>query len=947
MSIALATYRLQFHGAFRFDDARRVVPYLHDLGVTELYASPLFKARRGSTHGYDVSDPGRLNPVLGSSEDFAALNRERSRHGMGLLLDIVPNHMAASAENPWWLDVLENGPSSAYATYFDIQWHPSASVLENKILLPALGTYYVGVLEGRELALTLEEKGFFIRYYDKKFPLEPRSYGAVLKHVLSNRAGQVRNEPFLGVLEEVAAQVDALPPYTTLDRGEMRRRTTGSRAIKEKLWRLYSTEPGIKALVDSSLAAFNGEKGNPESFDLQDALLEEQVYRLAYWRKAGDEINYRRFFDIADLVGLRVEEPEVFESSHELLSQWVKEGIVTGVRVDHIDGLFDPRAYLERLQGALGKDQDPLAKFYVVVEKILGREEGLPENWPVAGTTGYEFIDAVNGVFLSPKGLKDLDGIYERCTAEAAGWHEIRTARKRQVLRDLFRSEMEALRSRLAHLAAGDRHGRDISSNDLARALLEVTAFLPVYRTYIRDFEVSPRDQQLLDQALSAALAANPDVAAEAFDFVRRVLLLSFPESLAAGPRREWLRFVMEWQQLTGPVMAKGFEDTTLYVYNRLVSMNEVGCDPDPVDSPVRYFHQWNRRRLKAHPCSLNATSTHDTKRGEDFRARVHVLSEMAEAWGRCLARWRKFNENKKLSVAGRPVPDANEEYLIYQTLIGAWPLDKKEIPAFGERLKAYLVKAAREAKTHSSWLNPDQDYEKALAGFAKRLVRSSGGNRFMADFLKFQRKIAGYGAIYSLAQVLIKIVSPGVPDFYQGTELWDLTLVDPDNRRAVDYEKRIRYLGDIKKREAEDLQGLLKELMSHWEDGRIKLFLTAKGLNFRKNHPELFLAGEYLPLGATGKRRECLLALARRKGNSWVIALVPRLVVELVPVGEFPLGTKAWGKSAVLLPNQAPETWHNVLTGENIKVNRVGGKKALPVHQVLGRFPVALLSGI
>ncbi|HVX65384.1 MAG TPA: malto-oligosyltrehalose synthase [Bryobacteraceae bacterium] len=927
LRIPLATYRIQFSLGFRFVDGRDLVPYLNDLGITDLYSSPRFKARRGSAHAYDVADPLKINSELGTEEEFAELAQKLKAYGMGLVLDIVPNHMAASAENPWWMDVLENGRNSIYAHHFAIDWERTCfkSTGTSKVVLPILGELYGTVLHNGQFSLKLDENGFFVKYFEHRLPLDPKSYRLIFE---SGRAGTMPEAA------EILAAFDALPSgrLDAAGRQERHRLKTG---LKERLWKLYSENPELKTALDECLITIGGAPGDAASFDTLDRILAAQSYRVAYWRMAGEDLNYRRFFDITDLIGIRVEDPDVFQSRHPEIVGLANVGGVTGMRIDHIDGLWDPRGYLERLKSLVlaSEGEAGCTGFYIIVEKILGSSEQAPAEWGICGTTGYDFLAYLNGLFIDPEGLCKLDGIYRRATGITEDFAQIRYLRKRQVMDELFRGEVRALGFHLGRLAAQDRFARDLPFADLEKAMVEVIAWFPVYRTYTRDFEIAPRDRERIEHALEMARATTPAADPGVLDFLRRVLLLEIPHYIES--REPWLNFVMAWQQFTGPVMAKGYEDTACYYYNRLISSNEVGSDPESADHPggVEGFHRRNAERLAAWPHTMNATSTHDTKRSEDVRARINVLAEIPDMWGRRLASWSSWNESKKQMVDGALAPDRNDEVLLYESLIGAWPLGEEDRSGLRERLKAFMQKAVREAKTRSHWLRPNEEYENACAAFVDALLDESVGNAFLKDFIAFHRRIAAPGAVNALAQVLLKIASPGLPDFYQGTELWDFSLVDPDNRRPVDFTRRAALLDELRRREAQDLPGLLRDLTANWEDGRIKLYLTYKALNFRKAQPELFQKGEYLPVEAP---HAC--AFARRAGDRWALVVVPRMVARLSEPRKRLLRAGVFGDAAVEVPEQAPSVWRNVLTGEEIRTPRLAG--------LFASFPVALLEG-
>ena len=919
-----ATYRLQFNPRFTFLDAAGIAPFLADLGVSEIYASPILKARKGSSHGYDVIDAAALNPELGTDEDFDKLHEALQQCDLGFLLDIVPNHMAASPENAWWMSVLENGPQSRYLHYFDIDWSPVTSRGEtvNKVLLPILGKPYGEVLESHELALAFDQEGFFFTYFDKRLPLAPRSYQQILRECVGSL-------PTEGVAIELRELIegDASVP--------------NSRFLKETLWRIYEQEPSFRTALDAAILRINGIRGPQENLDELDALLDAQWYRLAYWRIASEKINYRRFFDVTDLVGVRVENPEVFEARNRRTLELIAEGKVTGLRIDHIDGLYDPIGHMRKLQLRLGgrsgqpgdfsgvsrvaheRDREHPRSFYVLVEKILAHGERLPAAFPVSGTTGYDFLDSVNALFVDPAGLDKLDGFYRTFTGVTDSFENICYQRKKQVIHELFSGEMRAMGKQLSSVAMGDRNARDFAPVELTAALAEVTACMSVYRTYIRDEGVSGEDRAILRKAIAEArVRAHGAIDERLFRFLERVLLVD-PPAYVLGEREHWLAFVMRWQQFTGRVMAKGVEDTSFYNYNRLISLNEVGGEPgrDGTFDGLAEFHQRNARQQRDWPQTQNATATHDTKRSEDARARINVLSEIPELWTRQVRRWSKANDY--LKVDGVPAP--NEELLIYQTLIGMWPLQSSELPGVRERLQQYLEKAAREAKTHTSWIAPVPAYEEALLGFAAAILENA---TFCASFTKFHRRVAAAGALNSLSQLVLKTTSPGVPDFYQGTELWDFSLVDPDNRRPVDYGLRVKMLDAIRRGAARpgfDPASLLRK----WNDGRVKLFITWRLLETRNRLPELFLHASCEPLD--GGPNVC--AFVRRHGQSSLLVAVPRLTAHMSKAGSFPLG-EVWGDRTLPIAGR----WRNLFTGEMVEGESVA------LAEVFRKFPVAVL---
>ena len=869
--IPTATYRLQFNAQFTLQDARKIVDYLHALGISDIYASPLLRARKGSTHGYDVVDTSTINPELGNIDDFAELHGALAQNDMGLVLDIVPNHMAASHENAWWMSVLENGGQSRFLHYFDIDWS------ENKVLLPILGRPYGEALESGEIQLGFDADGFFLAYYDKRLPVAPQSYQIVLRECV------------------VALPADG-PSLEVHDLVQNDGAVANSRFLKDTLWRIHEQTSEVREALDDVIARFN------RDFDLLDRLLDAQWYRLAYWRIASETINYRRFFDVTDLVGVRVEHPEVFDLHNRLVFELVADGKVTGLRVDHIDGLYDPVNYLTKLQL-----REPS---YVVVEKILEAGEALPSSLTCAGTTGYDFLDTVNAVFVDPAGLDVLTETYQSFSGMTSSYEDIVYERKKQVIEQLFYGEMRALGAHLGQLAVADRNARDFAPSEISSALLEVAACMPVYRTYVRD-TVSEEDRTRIGEAIEEARRRARGVDGRLFDFVSRVLLLDPPKYIE-GELSRWQVFLMRWQQFTGRVMAKGVEDTAFYNYNRLISLNEVGSEPGRHGDfdPVAELHARNERIARDWPHTMNATSTHDTKRSEDVRARIHVLSEIPDEWEKTVRRWSRINASLKKG----DIPHPNEEWLIYQTLVGMWPLDESEIPSVPDRLCAYLEKAAREAKTDSSWLSPNADYEKSLQDFATAIVTHQP---FIEPFREFQARIAFHGFLNSLAQVVLKATSPGLPDFYQGTELWDFSLVDPDNRRPVDYEKRTALLRDLPP---------VSTLLANWPDGRIKLFTTARTLATRNRNLDAF-RGDYRAV-ETGTPN----AVAFTRGEN-VLIVVPRLTTQLIQPPQLPVGD-VWREHALNVVG----TWRNAFTDETVQGD------PLPLKSVFATFPVAIL---
>lgn len=957
--IPVATYRIQFNrSSFTFSTAAATVPYLHALGITDCYASSFLKASPGSPHGYDVIDPTVLNPELGTDEDFQSFGAALRAHGMGLILDVVSNHMGiAQSANRWWQDVLENGPSSRYAEAFDIDWAPLKRELQGKVLLPILGDLYGAVLENQEIRLAYDDGRFLVRYYDHVLPVAPKPSAMILTYGLDVAIAHKGEEsPDLQELQSIVTALRHLPGRTDVATESVRERYREKEIIRQRLAALVRDSGTVAALVDANVQRFNGTPGDPESFDLLDRLLDEQAYRLAYWRVASEEINYRRFFDINELAAIRMERDAVLTETHRLIFRLVQAGAVTGLRIDHVDGLYDPGRYLRRLQtwaaGEGGSDTRPL---YLVVEKILSAEEPLPADWPVHGTTGYDFLNLVNGLFVDRDHERAMDDVYARFLQRRPSFDDVTYESKQLIMTASMSSEINVLGHRLNVLSERDRRSRDFTLNSLTRAIREIIACFPIYRTYVTDGPepVSDRDRAYIRLAVVKAKRRNPAVSGLVFDFVRSLLLKEWDERTRRY-RREQVEFVMKFQQTTSPVTAKGLEDTAFYRYHRLVSLNEVGGDPRRFGISVADFHRGMQERRRAWPYALSATSTHDTKRSEDVRARINVLSELPREWGSLVHRWSRLNRKYKTNVEGQEAPDRNDEYLLYQTLVGAWPLssmDAGDYRDFCDRIRAYMTKAVREAKVHTSWVNPDEAYEAAVHRFVEEILDRRHDQGFLPAFLPFQARVAQCGMWNSLAQVLLKITAPGVPDLYQGTEWWDFSLVDPDNRRPVDFAARSAALQALVTRleGGDDRRTLVRELIESRQDGRLKLYVTTVALQFRRAQADLFLQGTYLPAETAGSRADRLCAFVRRHGVACVVVVVPRLIADLVgEAGVVPVGSSVWGDTVVRLPADAPVArYRNVLTGDVVTSEREADRPVLPVEDVLSDCPVALLERV
>ena len=963
--IPVATYRLQLNHAFRFADVQALVPYFQQLGISDLYVSPFLKARRGSLHGYDVTDHTSINPEIGTDEELAAVLEELRHRGLGLVIDVVPNHMAIDDEsNRWWWDVLENGPSSPFAKFFDIDWAPPKEDLTNKVLLPILGDQYGKVLENGEICLRYEAGAFFIAYYERRFPVAPRSSVAVLEPACERvRVKLGAEDPHVIELESIITSLKLLPQRSDTDPERVRIRQREKEVAKRRLAALTQLSAAVREAIEQIVTLMNGQRGDPRSFDALEALLAHQAYRLSYWRVATDEINYRRFFDINHLAAIRVEEPEVFAAVHEIIFELLRTGCIAGLRIDHPDGLFDPVQYYADLQAACARVLPAAAVLnsapdsgqypcYTVVEKILVRDERLRTDWAVHGTTGYEFLNQVNGIFVDPSAERHFHEVYSYLLGHPFQFGDIAYQSKKLILDGTMSSELHVLARRLDRISEQHRWSRDFTLFSLQEALAEVIACFPVYRTYIRATSntVGDEDRHYILTALRTAKRRNPAVSETIFDFIGSVLLLQDPEGLSAAEQADRRDFVMRFQQITGPVMAKGIEDTAFYRAYPLVSLNEVGGNPERFGLSIDTFHRQNAERLANWPHAMLATSTHDTKRSEDVRARINVLSEMPHEWERALQRWQALNRDKKVALDGVDVPDTNEEYLLYQTLIGAWPLqrmDGTEHQYFVERIEQYMEKALKEAKLHTSWVNPNEDYDRGVKHFVRGILRPDADNRFLADFRHFHERVAQAGMWNSLAQTLLKITLPGVPDFYQGTELWDFSLVDPDNRRPVDFRKRLVLLEELRRRESKGRVALVRELMAGREDGRIKLYVMSQALAFRRTHRPLFERGSYLPLAVSSAQQEHVIAFARRVDDQWALVAVPRLLLRLSASAKPPTGRRVWKENYVQPPGGAPTDWRNIFTGEELSVSKRGmGERGLFLHELFRRLPVALLTG-
>lgn len=971
-----STYRLQLHAGFGFADAARVVPYLDALGVTDLYLSPILAAAPGSSHGYDVVDHGRLNPELGGEEGFATLADACARHRMGILLDFVPNHMGIGPANRWWADVLENGPSSVWAPAFDVDWTPLKTELGHKVLVPVLGDQFGRVLEAGQLVLARDGGALVVRYFDDVFPVAPRSVPLLLRHGLGAlREAMGPSDPHTQELESICVSLEKLAPRTDTSPEAIADRAREKEVAKRRLAALCDASLRVREFVDGNVRTFNGRVGEPRSFDLLHRLLDAQAYRLAFWRVAGEEINYRRFFDVNGLAAIRMEEPAIFAEAHRLVLALIRDGHASGLRIDHPDGLYAPGAYFRRLQAAhlierarlaaprLGRPLDaatepvlldrifealeagrlPPRPLYVVVEKIVVPPERVPDGWDIDGTTGYEFLALVNGLFVDPAAERTFDGIWARVSGgKREDFRDVVAEKKRIVMSSSMAGEVNMLAHRLNRVSEMNRRTRDFTLNELTRALVEFVALFPVYRTYIsRRAEVDERDRSLVEQTIARARRRSPMVDPSIYEFLRDVLLQRYPEGLTEDEKAEWLEFTLKLQQVTGPVAAKAVEDTAFYAYARLLSLNEVGSDPRRFGTQPPEVHAMLAERGERAPSSLSATSTHDTKRSEDVRVRIDALSELPGEWRSAVVRWSRLNAPHRGGEEGRPAPDRRDELFLYQTLVGAFPDEPLEpgsaaLGAFVERIQRYMEKALREAKVHTSWTNPSEEYEAGVRHFVRAILSSP---EFLTDLAQLAGRAARAGRISSIAQVALKCAAPGVPDLYQGCELWDLSLVDPDNRRPVDFELRARSLEGI---DAELARGpaaraALARALSTPEglaSGRAKLLLLRVALHLRRAAPALFRAGDYRPLEADGPLAGRVFAFARTVPGRALVCAVPRLVLQPLEAG----GGRIRWEGSLGLPPGLPRRWRDAVTG----ALREG--PAMPLTELFSDFPVALL---
>lgn len=961
------TYRIQLHHRFTLAHLDAICGYLHALGITDCYTSPVLTARAGSTHGYDICNHNELNPELGTMEDLAALGKMLEAHDMGFLLDFVPNHMGIDpGKNLWWRDVLENGPSSPFARYFDIDWNPVKPELLNKVLLPILGDQYGLVLERAELQIGYADGALTLNYFERNLPLNPRHEPMVLGHGLEALAAALgEDDADLREYREILSMLANLPPTNESDEAKIAERQRNKEIARMRLAALTSRSPRVDEHIGAAVRTFNGSKGDRRSFDLLNGLLEVQAYRLAYWRTAFDEINYRRFFDVNDLAGLRMEDPRVFADTHQLLLDMVARRLVTGIRIDHPDGLYDPAGYFEALQSAVQERLGSKRRIYVLAEKILGRGERLRDDWQVHGTTGYNFMNTLNGLFVHREGLGQLRRVYRRYTGHSDAPGDTIYESKKFMMRTAMASELNVLSRALNRESETDRRSRDFTLNGLRRALVEVIACFPVYRTYITDRGASQEDLAVLEIAINEARRRNPVQEPSIFEFVRHVVVPNASPATEQqdAERNRSVAFAQKFQQYTAPVVAKGLEDTAFYRDVLLLAANEVGGDLRYRARTVAEFHADNLYRLSRWPYEMTAGSTHDTKRGEDARARIRVIAELASEWRSHVRQWSRINEPSRTSVHGLSSPDRLDEWMFYQALIGAWPAEEMSAPIpqaapkeLIERMTAYMTKAIKEAKRRTSWLHEDVEYEDAVRAFIAGSLAGDQAKGFLATFVPFQRRLAWFGMFGSLAELVLRLASPGVPDTYQGSEVWNLALVDPDNRRPVDFDLRRRMLSDLEPiidavEEARGTTGraphrdAFDEILNTWTDGRVKLYTLTIALRLRRAYPELFLRGDYEPLGGDLDDQH-LVAFSRRAGKHEIVVLVPRFLATLMRgQPQSPLGMERWRTASVRLPSRlADARLINVFTGERVEPVVYRDVPWLLAGSAFQSWPVAML---
>ncbi len=956
--IPVSTYRLQFNRFFTFRDAEKIVPYLKEIGISHIYSSPLLWAKTGSLHGYDIIDHSSINPEIGSENDFDKFVNTVAKNKMGIILDIVPNHMGLGSENKWWMDVLENGQASEYADFFDIDWNPLKKELSGKVLMPVLGDHYGNILINGGFDFCFDSKlgRFKLIYADQVFPINPSSYPLILEHNIDKLEFYVgiNNKDFLEY-QSIITAFKNLPKIDERNAEKIKERNREKEIAYNRLLEVFYKNKIIASFIKENLLEHKCSPDNPHACKKVHNMLEAQPYRLAYWRVSSDIINYRRFFDVNALIGLKTENNTVFNITHSKIFDLISRKKIQGLRVDHPDGLLDPVNYFKKLQfeiaQRLGENfYDSKEKFlssedlpfYVIAEKILAPFEKLSPEWAIYGTVGYEFLNDLTHLFLENKNAGKFSRIYHKFINNKIDFNELIIKCKKLIMKTALTSELSTLVNSLSSISQKYYASRDYTLNSLRDGLTEVIACFPVYRTYISAGSKSGKNLDYIKWAVGMARKRSMSTDPSLYDFIERVLLCEFEPDRQSEIYREILNFAMKFQQYTAPLMAKGFEDTGFYNYNRLIALNEVGGNPVNFGILVNDFHNHNISRLNNTPYGLITSSTHDTKCSEDVKARLCVLSEISELWQKKINKWSRVNKSRKTRVDNDFIPDRNDEYLFYQALLGIWPdikPDNEEVKKISRRLENYMIKAIREAKTHTSWINVNIQYENALTDFIKRVINSPENHLFWKEFLPFQKEIALKGYLNSISQKTLKLTSPGIPDIYQGQEVWKYNLVDPDNRVSVDFNKSQEVFNEIKpllKQGISDISVFLP-----LESGKIKCFLTSTLLNFRQNNFNLFKKGNYIPIAVEGVKSDNIVAFIRNFENKSAVIIVPRLVYHMISLkNPFPLGEDIWKDTRIILPEKFNElSWQDIFTRKIFTASETQN-----IGNILGNFPVSVL---
>lgn len=901
MYLPASTYRVQLHKGYTFKDLKKIIPYLHQLGVSTVYASPITTSTSGSMHGYDVTNPDIINPEIGTEEEFAEIIQQMNEYNMSWLQDIVPNHMAYSSANTRLMDVFERGNNSSYYNYFDINWNHFDQRLKGKVMNPVLGSDLEQCTDNNEVKIVFNKDGLSIAYYDNVFPASVISYANVLAVLEPDRTDQ---------LTQLETQVQEML---------LKAETTDFDAWDEfkKVWTgfIFSHDE-YKQQIDQALEKINADK------ELLKLFLQQQNFAFTNWRLSEQEMNYRRFFTVNSLICLRMEDEFVFSDYHKLLKRLYDKGYIRGLRIDHIDGLYNPKQYVERLRKLFGED------CYIIAEKILEYNEDVAKDWDLQGTSGYEFLSFTNQLLTDKEGSKKILDYYKKLVSGNEDYHDMVFEKKQNFLYDQMNGELDNL---LRYAEELNVFNVQLNRGKMRTAIGTFMSAFPVYRIYIDSFPVTDESMEFVSKAFEKSLQKSSEVTNEL-----NALKNIFETKQNDASAQNKLLFLMRLMQFTSPLAAKGVEDTTFYVYNPLISHNEVGDSPSILGISVDEFHQKMINRQQNNPYSLNASSTHDTKRGEDARMRLNALSEIPDEWIRCVEEWREKNKSLIQNINGKSAPSANDEYFIYQSLIGSFPEDLKVTDTYIQRSKDFIQKALREAKVETNYSEPNSEYEDACKNFVEQLLKNENG--FLDGFIPFTNKLIDYATVYSLVQVLIKATAPGIQDTYQGCELWDLSYVDPDNRRPIDFDCRIEALNEIKKKEKTNVDGILQYIAQQKKEGREKLFVTYKALNLRRTNNELFIQGEYIPLQVTNGERE-VIAFARKHNNKWAVAILPVAIANKLRRAENILDKSIWGNIRVHLPKNIPSKWRNVFTNERINVSG-----SLPLSNMFTKFSVALL---